>query len=63
MERMTKVEKLMKMKERRWANDLSEKSLAEDIDAEYEAMLDELGDNYLTHPNGRDYDAEDEEGI
>ncbi len=45
------------------SNDLDENSSYEEIKKEYEEMLEDRSDNSDMFPNGRDYDAEDEDGI
>ena len=54
---MTKKDMLAKMDEAVWDTDLDENSSYEEVKNEYEEMLEDM------FPNGRDYDAEDEDGI
>ncbi|GAA0092102.1 hypothetical protein UT300009_21310 [Paraclostridium bifermentans] len=56
---MKKSEMLEIMNENKWSHDLDEKSSYEDVKEEFEVMKDELLDDYVMYPNGRDYDAED----
>ena len=60
---MTKKDMLAKMDEAVWSTDLDENSSYEEIKKEYEEMLEDRLDNSDMFPNGRDYDAEDEDGI
>ena len=60
---MTKKDMLAKMDEAVWGTDLDENSSYEEIKKEYEEMLEDRSDNSDMFPNGRDYDAEDEDGI
>ena len=61
---MTKEEMLEIMKKNNWsgADELDEDSSYEEIKEEYDEMIDEYDDSDM-FPNGRDYDAEDEDGI
>ena len=45
-----------------WSHDLSEENSWDEIKEEYDNMIDEYSDNSDLFPNGRDYDAEDEDG-
>lgn len=54
---------LAKMDEAVWDTDLDENSSYEEVKNEYEEMLEDRSDNSDMFPNGRDYDAEDEDGI
>ena len=58
---MTKAEYIECLKEFHTGHSLSElKKLTKD---ELQELYEEFADNSLTHPNGRDEDAEDEDGI
>lgn len=46
-----------------WENDLTENSSYDEVKEEYKEMRSELDDDSNMFPNGRDYDAEDEDGI
>ena len=61
---MTKEEMLEIMKRNNWSgvDDLDEDSSYEEVKEEYDEMVDEYDDSDM-FPNGRDYDAEDEDGI
>lgn len=60
---MSKKEMLQEMKEHGWDfHDLTEKSSWDDIKEEYDVMIDECTGESSLFPNGRDYDAEDEDG-
>lgn len=60
---MTREEMLEEMDQRCWEHKLDEDSTDKEVEAEYEAMLDEYSDDSDMFPNGRDHDAEDEDGI
>jgi len=60
---VTKQEMLAAMNEKRWYRDVDEKSSYEKIKEEYDEMMAELSDDSLLFPNGRDFDAENEDGI
>lgn len=60
---VTAEEMIKEMERHRWGYDLEELDSDEAIKEEYDRMVDELSDDYLMFPNGRDYDAEDEDGI
>lgn len=60
---MTKKEILAEMDGTVWGTDLDENSSYEEMKKEYEEMLEDRSDNSDMFPNGRDYDAEDEDGI
>ena len=60
---MTKKEMLAEMDGTIYGTDLDDNSLYEDIKEEYEEMLKEHPDNSDMFPNGRDFDAEDEDGV
>ena len=60
---MTKKEMLAEMDEAAWGSEFDEDSSYEDVKADYEEMKKENSDNSTWYPNGRDYDAEDEDGI
>ena len=60
---MTKKDMLAKMDGTVWGTDLDENSSYEEIKEEYEGMIEDRLDNSDMFPNGRDYDAEDEDGI
>ena len=61
---MIKEEMLEIMKKNNWsgADELDEDSSYEEVKEEYDEMIDEYDDSDM-FPNGRDYDAEDEDGI
>ena len=61
-DKMSKEEMLREMDEVNWPHDLSEESSWDEIKEEYDNMIDECSDNSDLFPNGRDYDAEDEDG-
>lgn len=60
---MTKHEMLEQMEANGWSHELKEKDSYKDIKEEYELMIDEFSDDSYMFPNGRDYDAEDEDGF
>ena len=60
---VTAEEMIKEMDRHRWGYDPEELDSDEAIKEEYDRMVDELSDDYLMFPNGRDYDAEDEDGI
>lgn len=60
---MTAEEMIKEMEKHGWGYDPEEVDSYEAIKEEYDRMVDELSDDYLMFPNGRDYDAEDEDGI
>ena len=62
MARKSKKDMLYEMKEQGWEHGLTEKSSWEEIRDEYEVMIDEWEGDSVLFPNGRDYDAEDEDG-
>ena len=63
MARMSKRAMLSEMKDRGWdSHDLTEKSSWADIKDEYDVMIDECEGESSLFQNGRDYDAEDEDG-
>ena len=59
---MSKEEMLDEMKERDWEHDLTEESSWEEIKEQYDNMVDEYDNDSDLFPNGRDFDAEDEDG-
>ena len=59
MARISKKQMLMIMKEAGWKCSLTEKDSWQDIKDEYDIFKDE--DGSILYPNGRDYDAEDED--
>ena len=61
-EEMSKEDMLEAMKEQNWSHELTEDDSWDDIKEEYDNMLDICSDDSLLFPNGRDYDAEDEDG-
>lgn len=61
-DKMSKEEMLREMDEGIWSHDLSEENSWDEIKEEYDNMIDEYSDNSDLFPNGRDYDAEDEDG-
>lgn len=60
---MTKKEMIEEMEKNMWENDLTENSSYDEVKEEYKEMRSELDDDSNMFPNGRDYDAEDEDGI
>ena len=60
---MTKSEMLKEMDERNWSHGLTMEDSYKDIKDEFNEMQDELSCESDMFPNGRDYDAEDEDGI
>lgn len=63
-ELLTREDMLREMKEHEWEHDLNEDSSDEEVTEEYLAFYEEEYDDCedLLFPNGRDYDAEDEDG-
>lgn len=61
-DKMSKEEMLREMDKGNWSHDLSEENSWDEIKEEYDNMIDEYSDNSDLFPNGRDYDAEDEDG-
>jgi len=59
---MTKKQMLKIMDERGWIHDLTMDDTYESIKEEFEEMKSELDDDSDMFPNGRDYEAEDEDG-
>lgn len=59
---MRKKEMLEEMKMHNWGDGLTMKNSFEEIEEEYNTMIDECLDDSNLFPNGRDYDAEDEDG-
>ena len=53
----------LKQRENHWGHESDETSSYEEVKEEYDEMVDEFSDDSVMFPNGRDYDAEDEEGI
>ena len=62
MGKKSKKEMIDEMKECGWYPSVDKTDSYEDVKAEYEAFLDETSDDSTLFPNGRDYDAEDEDG-
>lgn len=60
---MTKKEMLDEMEEAGWSYDTDIDSPYKAVKEDYDEMKKELSDDFLLFPNGRDYDAEDEDGI
>lgn len=60
---MTKKEMLEEMDESCWEHETDENSSYEEVKEEYDEMIEEFSDDSYMFPNGRDYDAEDEDGI
>lgn len=60
---MTKQEMLAEMDENHCGHESDENSSYEEVKEEYDEMVDEFSDDSVMFPNGRDYDAEDEDGI
>ena len=63
-ELLTREEMLQEMEEHEWEHDLDEDSTDKEVIEEYLYFYDEEYDDGedLLFPNGRDYDAEDEDG-
>lgn len=64
-EKLTKEDMLEELRENNWNDDLDEHSSYKEIKESYNEMVDELYDDSYSpmYPNGRDYDAEDEDII
>lgn len=62
MAKKSKKQMLEEMKEGGWMLGCSEKDSYEDVKEEYDIFLDETGSDIDMFPNGRDYEAEDEDG-
>ena len=54
---------LDEMEEAGWSYDTDLDSTYKAVKEDYDEMKKELSDDSLLFPNGRDYDAEDEDGI
>lgn len=59
---LSKEDMLEKMEECGWAHELSAENSWSEIKEEYDTMYDEQSGEETLFPNGRDYDAEDEDG-
>lgn len=62
MSKKSKKDMICEMKENGWNPSCNEKDSYADVKSEYETYKDETNDDSDLFPNGRDYDAEDEEG-
>lgn len=63
-EPLSKEEMLQEIEENNWNDELNEESSYEEIKESYDEMIREYDDSYNPmYPNGRDYDAEDEDGL
>lgn len=60
---MTKKEMLEEMDKHLWLHYSDESSRYEEVEEEYQEMVKERSDDSDMFPNGRDYDAEDEDGV
>lgn len=60
---MKKKEMLDAMDKAGWGHDVDENSSYEEVKEEYDEMREEFSDDSDMYPNGRDYDAEDEDGF
>lgn len=60
---MTKKEMLKELEKNMWSDELKEDSSYEEVKEAYEGMRSELDDDSDMFPNGRDHDAEDEDGV
>ncbi len=63
MSKKSKKDMLEEMIECGWNPSFDENDSWEDVKSEYEVFLDETSGDSSMFPNGRDYDAEDEDGI
>ncbi|SCY46442.1 hypothetical protein SAMN02910370_02685 [Lachnospiraceae bacterium XPB1003] len=61
MAKKSKNEMINDMKIHGWDPGVNEKDSYEDVKDEYDAFIDETSDDSDLFPNGRDYDAEDED--
>jgi len=61
-EMMTRSDMLKEMEDKGFPMDDSEEADDDDVKAAYDEMMEELEDTSDTFPNGRDFDAEDEDG-
>lgn len=59
---MSKEDMLESMEEHGWNHELTEENSWDEIKEEYDTMVGECSDYSILFPNGRDYDAEDEDG-
>lgn len=60
---MTKAAMLKAMENSSWGHETDENSTYDEVKEEYDEMMEEFSDDSDMFPNGRDYDAEDEDGI
>ena len=51
------------MDEYGWAHGLDKDSAGEEVEETYQYFKDEVCETSDTYPNGRDYEAEDEDGM
>lgn len=58
----TREEMIEEMDEYGWAHGLDKDSTDEEVEETYQYFKDEVCDTSDLFPNGRDYDAEDEDG-
>ncbi len=61
-EDMSKEDMLEELNEHNWTHELTDDSSWEEIKEVYDIMIDECTGDSPLFPNGRDYDAEDEDG-
>lgn len=61
-EDMTKEDMLKELNEHNWPHELTDDSSWDEVKEEYDIMIDECTGDSSLFPNGRDYDAEDEDG-
>lgn len=54
---------LKELEKNMWEDELNEDSSYDEVKEAYKEMRSELDDNSDMFPNGRDYDAEDEDGV
>lgn len=59
---MSKEDMLEAMNENKWEHELTKDSSWKEVKKEYDNMIDEYGDDSSLFPDGRDYEAEDEDG-
>lgn len=60
--KMTKEKMISEMEQNGWTFDLPKNASYDEIKEEYDTMIDEYFNDSDLFPNGRDYDAEDEDG-
>lgn len=62
MAKRSKKDMINEMQEFGWSASVTEKDSYEDVKSEYEIFKEEYNDDSILFPNGRDFDAEDEDG-